>query len=63
MPFKNPEDLKTWRIKYNEDNKDKIKQYKYKKIECVCGGKYDMNHRARHMKSKKHQKYEYMLFQ
>ena len=45
---------------YKEENKDKIKEQKEKwniKIECECGGKYTKSHKARHLKSKKHQNY------
>lgn len=36
---------------YRENNKEQIN----KKTECDCGGKYTHNHKARHLKSKKHQ--------
>lgn len=42
-------------IKY-PDGYDK-KEYKNKKHNCDCGGKYTNNHKAEHMKSKKHQVY------
>ena len=53
---------------YNQINKEKIKikkQEKYnnnkekllEKFDCDCGGKYIFNHKKRHIKSKKHQKY------
>jgi predicted GIY-YIG superfamily endonuclease len=39
--------------KYYEKNKEKIK----KKFVCECGGKYTLAKKARHEKSKKHQRY------
>ena len=44
--------------KYNEANKDKIKEQKKQKYNCSCGGKYTYASKARHMKSIKHQEYE-----
>jgi group I intron endonuclease len=38
---------------YYEKNKDKLKE----KIECECGGRFTRSVKARHIKSKKHQKY------
>ena len=53
----NKEQIKQYRL----DNKQKIKEY-YKqynlnnnqKFNCECGGKYTLNHRVRHFKTKKH---------
>lgn len=42
---------------YYEDNKQHFKQYKTQKFNCICGGKYTMNHKARHEKTRKHQNY------
>lgn len=42
------------RADYYEENKDKIN----KKFVCGCGGKYTHQHKARHIKSQKHQKWE-----
>ena len=39
------------------DNKDKIKEYVEKRkeaVNCECGGRYTLNHRHHHMKTKKH---------
>ena len=39
---------------------DKIYQERRKrKFNCVCGGKYTLGHKARHKRSKIHQKYIY----
>ena len=54
--------------KYREENKEKIKQYnsKYKqenkellneKFNCECGGKFTKQHKATHLKTKKHQSF------
>ena len=34
-----------------------IKNYEqiFKKHDCICGGQYSLNHKARHEKSKRHQ--------
>lgn len=39
---------------YRQDNADKIKQ----KLECECGGKYTHQHKARHLKTKKHKLFQ-----
>jgi hypothetical protein len=49
--------------KYRENNKDIIKQKKSKKCKCECGQTYTQNHKARHYKTVKHQKYETMKTQ
>ena len=40
-----------------EERKIKKKEYNNFKINCNCGGKYLRKHKARHCRSKKHQKY------
>jgi hypothetical protein len=47
-----------------EKNKDKIKKYQEnhkakltEKFNCDCGGKYQFQHKSRHNKSKRHQKF------
>lgn len=42
---------------YYIDNIDKIKQERAVKINCDCGGKYRIQHKATHYKTKKHQEY------
>ena len=42
---------------YKIDNNDKIKEYnetRKEKVECPCGGRYTLNHRHHHIKTKKH---------
>jgi hypothetical protein len=41
---------------YYVNNKEKITARDSQKYQCECGGKYIHQHKARHMKSKKHQK-------
>jgi hypothetical protein len=51
------DELKDYMKKYRTKNKDKIKANKSQKHTCECGGRYIHNHKARHMKTKKHQEY------
>ncbi len=51
---------KEWRI----DNKEKIREYRVnnkdkinQKHDCECGGKFTYAHKAKHFKTKKHQRY------
>ena len=64
----NKEHLKQYNETHNEIHKEQIKQYQSKyredhkeernmKHNCNCGGKYTLPSKARHIKSKKHQKY------
>lgn len=61
----NPEKEKERKKKYNDEHKDEIKKYnnKYYKeknkeiINCECGGKYRFITKARHFKTKIHQKH------
>ena len=68
----NKEELKEYTKKYNQDNKEEIKEYNKKYSQdhkeeiklkskvphnCLCGGKYTPPSKARHEKTKKHQKY------
>ena len=39
---------------YRELNKDKINKTRKQKFECKCGGKYTIQNKARHMKTKTH---------
>jgi hypothetical protein len=43
--------------KYYELNKEQIKIQKTEKIECNCGSKFNHGDRARHLRTKIHQKY------
>jgi len=48
---------KAYQKKHYEDNKEAINEKKNIKHNCdVCGGKYTTSHKAKHFKSKKHQK-------
>ncbi len=42
---------------YRENNKIKINEYKKKKFNCSCGGKYTNSHKAHHENTKLHQDY------
>lgn len=43
--------------RYYDQNKAKIREVRGAKEVCQCGGEYSKQHRARHMRSKKHQSY------
>jgi predicted GIY-YIG superfamily endonuclease len=45
------------RNNYFEKNKEKEKERRKEKFICECGGFYTYNHKARHLKSKKHLNY------
>ena len=49
----NKERLNERHRKYNLQNKERLKE----KHNCICGGKYTINHKLRHERSKKHIKY------
>lgn len=42
---------------YRIDNKKQIQEKRNVKTDCPCGGRYTHPNKAKHMKSKKHQKY------
>lgn len=42
---------------YFEKNSEQIRKWKTEKHTCECGGKYTNNHKAQHLKSKKHINY------
>jgi hypothetical protein len=63
------EEIKVWNKKYveenkemiaernhnrYEENKEEIQKIKQQKINCECGGRYTINHRATHFKTPKH---------
>jgi hypothetical protein len=50
----NKEHNKEYIKEYRETNKEKINEKRSEKFDCDCGGKYTQNHKARHLKSKKH---------
>ena len=41
-------------LEYYQNNKNKIAEYYKQKQECVCGSKYTINHKQKHLKSNKH---------
>ena len=41
----------------DEERRLKKKEYNNTKMECVCGGHFLRKHRARHLRTKKHQSY------
>lgn len=50
----NKDSIKNYMANYNAENKDAITARKSKKVLCECGEEYTTNHKARHMKSKRH---------
>ena len=56
-PEKTKEEYKKYSAQYRERHPEKIKEWHTTKVECECGGKYTLSHKAEHMKSKKHLKY------
>jgi len=53
----NKEQIEEHKKQYYLNNKDKIEEHKKQKFDCVCGGKYTLTHKARHLKTNKHQTY------
>lgn len=39
---------------YYQDNQIKLLEKKKEVVDCICGGKYTLTHKARHYNSKKH---------
>ena len=58
---KNREEINKKRMEYYEQNKEieheRSKEWKMTKVNCECGGKYTLAHKAEHIKSKRHSKY------
>lgn len=52
----NKDKVKETKKKYREDNKDIIKEKKSKVCICECGCEYTNCHKARHLRTEKHQK-------
>ena len=42
---------------YREENREQIRAQKNEKCDCDCGGKYNHDGKARHLRTKKHQLY------
>ena len=53
----NKEHYQQYNKQYNIKNKEKIREHKNQKHNCECGSKYIHNHKARHLKTTKHQDY------
>jgi hypothetical protein len=47
---------KKYKEEYNKINKDEILKKKKQKLICECGLSYSRSHKARHIKSQRHQK-------
>ena len=54
---KTREDYKKWGALYRQRHPERIKAWHQTKIDCECGGKYTLSHKAAHLKCKKHQKF------
>ena len=53
----NKDQIKEQKKEYYSENKDQINERQNKKFDCECGGKYTYASKARHLKSKIHEKY------
>jgi hypothetical protein len=51
------EKVKKYQKKYRNDNKETITQKQKQKFKCGCGGKYTLQNKAGHLKTKRHQTY------
>ena len=56
-PEKTKEEYKRYGALYRERHPERIKAWHQTKVDCECGGKYTLSHKAEHMKSKKHQNF------
>ena len=65
VPFRSSKEKKEYRQHYYRDKKDNYKQYyidnrerlvkrKRLKTKCFCGGRYSIDHKSKHFKTKKH---------
>jgi len=52
------DEIKAKKKVYREANKEKLRAQRSKKCTCSCGGTYRHSNKARHLRSKRHQKYE-----
>ena len=66
----NKEKISEYKTQYYENNKEKLLQRQKKcqeknklklneKLNCICGGKYTLTHKAKHEKTIKHQQFIY----
>ena len=53
----NQKQIQSYQENYREINKDKLKEWKNTKVECECGGRYTLSHKAEHFKSQRHQNF------
>ena len=53
----NPEKIKESSAKYRAENRETIRAYKNEQFKCECGGSYTRARKARHLRTKKHQKF------
>jgi hypothetical protein len=67
--FLTQEEHREWSYNYNNNwrlaNPEKQKQMRNnakKMCDCPCGGKYSLNHKARHFESSKHKNWWFMAF-
>ena len=58
MPYKNPEDKKLYRERNKEKIKELNKQWRENKFKCPCGSCVSRQHKAEHLRTKKHLDYE-----
>ena len=56
-PEKTKEEYKKWGALYRERHPEKIKAWHTTKVECECGGRYTLSHKAEHFKSQRHQNF------
>jgi hypothetical protein len=56
-PFVSEEEKKDKHKEISKKYYEEIKEKKNKKYNCECGGKYTECHKARHLRTKKHQKF------
>ena len=54
----NQERLAEYRKQYQQDNRERISEYFKQKVTCDCGATVSKHNLARHIKTKKHQKWE-----
>ena len=56
-PEKTRADYRRYGAQYRERHPERIKAWHTTKVDCECGGKYTLNHKAQHFKSQRHQNY------
>jgi hypothetical protein len=53
----NREEILEKQRQYYEENKEEINKKRSEKLECECGGKYTINNKSNHSKTKQHMNY------